>query len=440
MAALVASALGLAPCDLHPQRCVSLAGASPGSKPMPVIALGTWRGSYIPKDCAKNNYTCVRAEAQSAVESWVELGGAHIDGANDYRTQVEVAKGLQSKHVARESVYITTKCPGAIGFEATIQCAEDALQMLGQYGTNTSGYVDLLLIHFPFVIKPECVGLATSPACNPPNLPFTDPGTAARQETWQAMELLQKLGRARAIGISDYNATHIAETLAVATRPIALHQVEWNPLHHEETMLALCKHHGIQLQAWSPLGGARGDVLSNPKVQSIAAAHKVSAAQVVLKWSLQRGVAIVTGTANPRHMASDLDLWGFTLTDAEVTQIDGLQAAAAAAAEVHSAAPPHPRTPLQVPTHGPHSRTTKSQAAASPQTSLQPPPKPRRSRRACSCPISIWAVCTRTLRTTLRGCRLAALASTLPSCTATTCKLQWAMPSAHPVSRVTSCS
>ena len=189
------------------------------------------------------------------------------------------------------------------------------------------------------------------------------------------MELLQKLGRARAIGISDYNATHIAETLAVATRPIALHQVEWNPLHHEETMLALCKHHGIQLQAWSPLGGARGDVLSNPKVQSIAAAHKVSAAQVVLKWSLQRGVAIVTGTANPRHMASDLDLWGFTLTDAEVTQIDGLQAAAAAAAEVHSAAPPHPRTPLKVPTHGPHSRTTKSQAAASPQTSLQPPPQ-----------------------------------------------------------------
>ena len=72
------------------------------------------------------------------------------------------------------------------------------------------------------------------------------------------MEILQKTGRTRAIGISDYNSTHIAETLQVATRPIALHQVEWNPLQHDEDMLALCKKHGIRLQAWSPLGGAKG--------------------------------------------------------------------------------------------------------------------------------------------------------------------------------------
>ena len=102
-------------------------------------------------------------------------------------------------------------------------------------------------------------------------------------------------------------------------------QVEWNPLDHDEDMLALCTKHGIQLQAWSPLGGDHGDILSNPQVVAIAATHNTSTAQVVLKWSLQRGVAVVTGTDNPAHMASDLDLWSFTLTDQEMTELNNLK-------------------------------------------------------------------------------------------------------------------
>ena len=204
---------------------------------------------------------------------------------------------------------------------ATIQCQEDNLQMLGEYGFNTSGYVDLLLVHFPFVIKPECYGLASGPPCDPP---FYDPGAAARQETWRAMEVLQQAGRARAIGLSDYNVTQIAETLAVATRPIALHQVEWNPLDHDEEMLALCEKHGIRLQAWSPLGGAEGSVFEDPTIKAVAAAHNVSAAQVSLKWSLQRGVAVVVGTDNPAHMASDLDVWGFELSADEMSAISAI--------------------------------------------------------------------------------------------------------------------
>mmetsp|Transcript_32193 Transcript_32193/g.88308 ORF Transcript_32193/g.88308 Transcript_32193/m.88308 type:complete len:197 (-) Transcript_32193:302-892(-) len=194
--------------------------------------------------------------------------------------------------------------------------------MLGLYGLNTSGYIDLLLIHFPFVIKPECYGVSTDPACA--DSPFTDPGAKARQETWRAMEFLQKQGRVRAIGLSDYKASDLQETLDVATLPIAVHQVEWHPYKHDEAMLALCKAHGIQLQAWSPLGGAQGSVLSDPTVKTIAAAHNVSTAQVALAWSLQRGVAVVTGTDNPAHMASDLDLWSFNLTDAEVDAINKL--------------------------------------------------------------------------------------------------------------------
>merc|ERR1712150_333206 len=102
------------------------------------------------------------------------------------------------------------------------------------------------------------------------------------------------------------------------------HQVEWNPKTHNESMLTFCKENHIQLQAWSPLGGAAGSVLSDPKVKAIAAAHNVSTAQVTLKWALQRDVAVVVGTANADHAKTDLDIFSFQLTGDEVSVISGL--------------------------------------------------------------------------------------------------------------------
>lgn len=90
-------------------------------------------------------------------------------------------------------------------------------------------------------------------------------------------------------------------------------------------MLSYCKAHGIQLQAWSPLGGAAGSVFADPTIKAVASAHKVSPAQVAVKWSLQRGVAVVVGTDNQEHMASDLDVWSFELTPAEMSKIDAIQ-------------------------------------------------------------------------------------------------------------------
>lgn len=216
------SAADVPPCAMYPERCAKLAGST-GSA-MPLVALGTWRGSY--KDCSNNNYTCVRQRAKSAVSSWIELDGTHIDTANDYRTQVEVGEAVTSSGRQRSELFLTTKCPGPMGFLATIQCAEDNLQMLGQYGVTT-GYLDLLLIHFPFIIKPECYGSPSTEECK---MPYVDPGDEARLETWRAMELLQRQGRARAIGLSDYNATQLAHTIANAKQPVAVHQVPNAPM------------------------------------------------------------------------------------------------------------------------------------------------------------------------------------------------------------------
>jgi diketogulonate reductase-like aldo/keto reductase len=194
-------------CTTYPERCVSLPTLT-GTVLMPVVALGTWRGSY--KECIGNDYACVRAKAKASVMSWVDVKGDHVDTANNYRTQLEVGEALAQKGVKREDIFITTKCPGPLGLTATIQCAEDNLQMLGLYGVNTTGYLDLLLIHYPNVIKPECYGPSSDPDIQKECAgtgQFQDPGTAARQETWKAMELLQKLGRVKSIGFSNCTTT-----------------------------------------------------------------------------------------------------------------------------------------------------------------------------------------------------------------------------------------
>jgi diketogulonate reductase-like aldo/keto reductase len=305
-------------CDSNDKiPCFDLAG---GSK-MPQIAMGTWGGSYA--DCGTTDFTCIKQHARWISDEWLHIGGTHIDAANDYRSQTSIAEALQASGRKREDVYITTKCPGSIGYEATIQCADDNMQMLGQFGTDGPAYIDLLLIHFPFVWTPKCRFNRSAPGCDGPGARVT--ATAAQlQDTWRAMEDLKKIGVAKAIGVSDYNIEQLQQTLDKATEPIELHQVEWNPKTHDESMLKFCKEKNIQLQAWSPLGGAAGSVLSDPKVKAIATSHNVSTAQVTLKWALQRDVAVVVGTANADHARSDLDIFGFKLTDDEVSTISGL--------------------------------------------------------------------------------------------------------------------
>lgn len=328
--ALLVSFAGALVCDGSKKvPCFKLHGGTA----IPQVAMGTWSGSY--KDCASGDFTCVKSHARFAAENWLHIGGTHIDGANDYRSQTSIAEALQSSGLDRKDVFITTKCPGAIGYQAIIQCADDNLQMLGQFGTNGVAYIDLLLVHFPFVIKPVCRFHRESPECQAPKSPFTVASKQELQDTWRAMEELKRIGVVKSIGVSDYNIEQLTATLENATQPIDLNQVEWNPKKHDEKMLAFCKKNNIQLQAWSPLGGAEGSVLAEPSVKKIAGVHNVSTAQVALRWSLQRGVAVVVGTANPEHAAGDLDLFGFELADAEVDAISALQPALQLAESVH---------------------------------------------------------------------------------------------------------
>jgi len=321
-AALLLASAEATVCDTASQQKVPCFDLKSGSK-IPKIAMGSWSGSY--KDCESEDYTCVNQHARFAAENWLHMGGTHLDTANDYNTQTSLGAVLNSGNIKREEVFVTTKCPGPIGFAATVQCATDNLQMLGQFGTKGVQYIDLLLIHFPFLVKPACQFSRAAPECQPPNRPYEPASTEQLQETWKAMEFLKKSGVVKAIGVSDYNITNLEDTLKVATEPIDLHQVEWNPATHDEAMLEFCQKNNIQLQAWSPLGGSKGSVLSEDSIVKAAKAHNISTAQVTLRWSIQRGVAVVVGTGNAEHAKSDLDIFSFNLTDQEVADISAVQ-------------------------------------------------------------------------------------------------------------------
>ena len=136
-----------------------------------------------------------------------------------------------------------------------------------------------------------------------------------------------RAGRVRAIGLSDFSQEMIAsEILPNATITPAVLETHWAPGKHDDALLAFCKAHGITLQAWGALnaGNWGPSILKNKVLVDIAAAHKVSTAQVGLRWSVQQGIAVIAGTGSVAHMASDLDLWSFSLTPAEMAAISKL--------------------------------------------------------------------------------------------------------------------
>eukprot|EP00438_Fugacium_kawagutii_P030821 Skav207705 [mRNA] locus=scaffold1833:20037:21887:+ [translate_table: standard] len=126
--------------------------------------------------------------------------------------------------------------------------------MLGFY-SEEKPYIDLVLVHFPFAVKPECNGVTGGSECD---TPYYDPGTAVRRETWAAMELALRMGRVRAVGVSNYEVKHLMETWMVA---VAAPQGTCGPWK------AFCDQQGIALEAWSPLSGQNASALSDPAIK-----------------------------------------------------------------------------------------------------------------------------------------------------------------------------
>ena len=232
------------------------------------------------------------AEVDAHLPEAIAAGYRHIDTANAYFNEVAVGRAVASSPVAREDLFITSKLfPQSYPYA---QCGEDIDATLECLGTD---YVDLLLLHQPYG---EYV--------------------SGRRAMGEAVEA----GRVRSIGLSNFSAAKVREILDVARIAPAVLQVEAHPYWNQHALKAELADTGVVFEAWYPLGHGDKALLAEPALTEPAARYGRTAAQVVLRWHLQEGNVTFPKTLNPQHMADNLDIADFALTEDETARINAL--------------------------------------------------------------------------------------------------------------------
>ncbi|WP_040160928.1 aldo/keto reductase [Nigerium massiliense] len=234
-------------------------------------------------------------ETQKAVEQALEAGYRHIDTATGYENEDGVGRAIAQSGIPRDQLFITTKLPNQ--FQGRDKVRPAFMDSLNKLGVDQ---LDLYLMHWP---------------C---------PGKGLTLETYEVFEDLAREGLTRAIGVSNFLPHHLEKLLANTEIVPAVNQIEIHPSYQQREAAEATRKAGIAVEAYSPLGQAQD--LESDEVTKIAEAHGVSTGQVVLRWHLQNGIIVIPKSVKPERMASNIDLFGFELSDEEVAQIDGLEA------------------------------------------------------------------------------------------------------------------
>jgi diketogulonate reductase-like aldo/keto reductase len=246
---------------------------------IPVIGFGTSQLG----DCGK------------IVATALKLGYRHIDTAWKYGTESGVGEGMKASGVPRKDIFLCTKVSHeylrAADFARSV---EESLQRL------QTDYVDLLLVHWPTI----------------DNIPLA--------ETMGALARAKREGKARHVGVANFNIALTEEAMRLCPEPLAVLQAEYHPYLDQSKVLAFCRKAGLVFMAYCPL--ARGRLFSDPVLGEIARSRGKSLAQIALRWLVQQGnIAPIPRSANPQHMAESLDVFNFTLTDDEMKRIHALK-------------------------------------------------------------------------------------------------------------------
>ncbi|CAJ1399416.1 unnamed protein product [Effrenium voratum] len=272
---------------------------------MPVLGFGTYKLSS--------------AEVLGPVKNALKLGYRLVDTAQVYENEKGVGEAIQQSGLAREDVFVETKVwRSSHGYDRTMKACKQSLRKLG-------GYIDLYVIHWP---GPKTGWpLKRGQICPP------DWSTAMRDTgTWRAMEDLYEQGLVKAIGVTNYSVRHLKQLLKVCRIKPMVNQVEFHPRLVQSELLDFCQKHGIQVQAYASLGSGDAkqaeDFFSFPPVQKAASGHKVTGAQVLLRWALQKGCVIIPKSVRPERMKQNADVFGFKLSAAEMKAIDALHTGA----------------------------------------------------------------------------------------------------------------
>ncbi|OBF04167.1 oxidoreductase [Mycobacterium sp. ACS4054] len=234
-------------------------------------------------------------ETAAAVKTALEIGYRHIDTAEMYGNEAEVGQGIRDAGLDRADVFVTSKLNNGFhkpddarrAFDRTLQALE-------------SDYVDLFLIHWP--------------------LPTLYDGDFV--STWKVFEEFARDGRARSIGVSNFQVAHL-ERLATETDTVpSVNQIELHPYFGNKEVRAYGREHGIATEAWAPI--AQGKVLDDPVINRIADARGKSAAQVVLRWHIQRGDIVFPKSVTPERVKENFELFDFELDDSDMEAISAL--------------------------------------------------------------------------------------------------------------------
>ena len=234
------------------------------------------------------------AIAAPLVSHALQNGYRLIDTASMYENETGVGIGIRDSGIPREQIQVATKFwMDGLGFENTLKAFDQSLKLLGL------DYLDLYLIHWPAPKR----GLLYV-------------------ESWKAMEKLKNEGLIRSIGVCNFHPHHIEEILKVAEHKPVLNQIELHPWLTQDKVVEYDKSQGILTQAWSPL--ARGKILEEEMLAELAALHGKSVAQVVLRWHIQRGIAVIPKSNSKDRIVENMNVFDFELSSEEMDKISGL--------------------------------------------------------------------------------------------------------------------
>lgn len=245
----------------------------------PQLGFGTWQ--------------LQTTEAVPAILAAVEAGYRSIDTAYIYHNEAEVGQGIAQCGVPRAELFVATKVwNDRHGHDSTKSAFVESLDRMHL------DYVDLYLIHWPVPKQKRYV------------------------QAWEALIQLRDDGRAKSIGVCNFQISHLQQLLdGTGVLPV-VNQIELHPHFQQPELRAYHTAHNIRTEAWSPLG--RGQVLRDPAILELAHAHQVTPAQITLRWHIQMGHMVIPKSAHPDRIRENFHLWNLYLTDAEMERIAGL--------------------------------------------------------------------------------------------------------------------
>jgi 2,5-diketo-D-gluconate reductase A len=246
---------------------------------MPIIGFGVFQ---IPGD-----------QTQAAVEAALEAGYRHLDTAASYGNEEAVGAAITASGLPREDLFVTTKlwiqhAPDGSAQDDTKRSFDSSLHRLGL------SYLDLYLIHQPL---------------------------GDYYSEWRAMQQLLGDGRVRAIGVSNFHPDRLVDLIDHNDIAPHVNQIETHPFHQRTADQELMRERGIQIESWGPFAEGRNNLFTDPLLSSIAEKQGKSVAQVVLRWLIQRDVVVIPKSVRPERMAENLDIFDFTLTEDQMSQI-----------------------------------------------------------------------------------------------------------------------